>query len=230
LDEDDVNREPVVGDEVLLLDNAVTEGYPETEAELASLVQGAKYKVHAIRGGKIELDKGLLISPARLAVIAQPKGIQNGDLVVMKQAYGPLKVGDYLSVMNGMLLDKAGAAFAVPAEAYNPATGDKLVEHLLQKMKLTLPFEATVIESHPAFGNQRVTITTCWPLNNQELAFWTEDTPTKDSWFERSELQITTITPESNIRFIRGASPEDSKVIIGTEEVSLSALEAALAI
>jgi hypothetical protein len=236
LDAEDLDRAPVAGDKVCLVFNDVREGYPETDADLRNHTCGQQYTVRSLIGGQCLISEtGLRLHPDRLQVLEMPKGLQNGDQVMMETAYGEhLAAGQILTLMNGTLVDDRNTAFAVPADCYTAVTPELLTQNLLRRYGMTLPCVVQVTSSEfPDHVGHEVVLSTAWPLNNQELAFWTEDTEERDAWFTRDAFQVVVAdaTPEapSAWKVLKGATRETTLVQVGETTIPLAQLEAALA-
>ena len=236
LDAEDLDRSPIAGDKVCLVFNDVRDGYPETDADLRSHTCGQQYKVGGmVRGLCMISETGLLLHPDRLQVLETPRGLQNGDQVMLSANYGEhLVLDQVMTLMNGLLVAADNTAYAVPVGMYKAVTPELLTQNLLRRYGMTLPCVVKVTNtlSHE-YGNEQI-ISTAWPLNNQELAFWTEDTQDKDSWYERADFQVVTATSVPDLfqpawRVLKGATRETTVVQIGELQISLAQLEDALA-
>lgn len=240
LEPEDLERLPVAGDKVCLLDNGVSPDYPESAETLRRLVCGAVYTVKAVRGGLYQLDPdGQLLHPGRLHVLQSPRGVQPGDLVQMTTAYGAnLKPGQVLVQQQpGVYLSlNGGEVFGVPAGYLTPVPATLLTEHLLKQLGLSLPFQAVVTDEGYLGYNTEVTITHAWPLNSQQLAFWTgpQEDPAKPSFYEQQHLRPVLATPpvdgeKRRLQVIMGSGPNNTRLLMGGEEATLAEVENLLA-
>ena len=176
----------------------------------------------------------MLLHPERLQVLESPRGLQNGDQVVITTAYGEhLRVDDVLTLMGGSLVDAQQTAYAVPVQYYAPLTSDRLTQSLLRRYQITLPCVAKVINPCMFDDGGEVILSTAWPLNNQELAFWTEETQEKDSWLERKDFQVVTASAAGQPtawKLLKGSSRETTVLQLGNTQLSLAQLEELLSV
>ena len=219
-----------------LVFNDVREGYPETEPDLRAHTCGQQYTVSRLTGNCCQLtETGLLLHADRLQVLETPRGLQNGDQVQMSANYGEhLLLDQVLTLMNGLLIAADNSAYAVPVGLYRHVTPELLTQNLLRRYGITLPCVVKVINPCMFDDGDELVISTAWPLNNQELAFWTEDTEAKDSWLTRADFQVITATSTPDLfqlawRVLKGATRETTVVQIGELQISLAQLEDALA-
>ncbi len=233
LDMADLDRPIVAGDKVVLADNSVNPDLPETEADLRQHANGKSYLVKAITNGLCQLETGFLLHPSRLQLLETPKGMQNGDLVTLIEDYAGLPVGGTYTLMSGNLVNSKGEAFAVPVNKFVPLSQQALTSNLLASYKLTLPVVAKILNPNAVAYQDEVVLSTAWPLNNQELAFWTEDTPEKDAYYKREDFQaILPVGSKESPKAIlsKGTTKETTTLeVLGNATFTLAELESLLA-